>query len=276
VAERSDAADVPSNIKHAREDKKNSLFQTMARTVAKRWKSISDEDLQYYKELADEDRARYTREMDAYCKMLEDIQASAAKEKADAKQAAKSSGGKNTEENYLQVSRYASELSVPLPCQSSRDLFSKSFPDLVCEARPDHRSTGLASNTEGNLLTPNQRTLEPRIEAILSGRAGTQPLVCPVLRPEVGVGAPLNLQGLSQAVQLKQLLAQQQGLDRILGYQQHIAWNNWNLMQQNSFAPPLGALGGADLASTTPWQAHQTQQRQLEELFRVIQQDRKK
>jgi hypothetical protein len=46
--------------------KKSSLFATMGKTIAKRWKEIDPEELKEYKKLAEEDSKRYRREMDEY------------------------------------------------------------------------------------------------------------------------------------------------------------------------------------------------------------------
>jgi hypothetical protein len=48
------------------EKKKASLFSTMGKTIAKRWKEIDPEELKEYKALAEEDSKRYRYEMDEY------------------------------------------------------------------------------------------------------------------------------------------------------------------------------------------------------------------
>lgn len=54
------------DAQHRDSDEKQGLFETMAKTVAKRWKEISPERMRRYQEEAMLDSARYRREMEEY------------------------------------------------------------------------------------------------------------------------------------------------------------------------------------------------------------------
>lgn len=56
--------------KNEGDEKQESLFTILAKTIASRWKTLSAEEKVKYEEMADEDMKRYRKEMDEYHQMI--------------------------------------------------------------------------------------------------------------------------------------------------------------------------------------------------------------
>lgn len=73
--------------------KKSSLFETMAKTIAKRWKEIGKDELEHYTALAKEETARYRKEMEIYNRKLLENHSKEVKKRREKGQTTSQSGG---------------------------------------------------------------------------------------------------------------------------------------------------------------------------------------